>query len=231
MRVLLIEDERRLAEVVAADLRAEGITVDIEHDGSAGLWRAIEGSYDAIVLDIMLPKINGYEVCRRVREAEVWTPILMLTAKDGEHDEAEALDLGADDFLRKPFSLVVLLARLRALARRGAPERPAVLTAGSLRLDPATGEAAIGGEPLGLTPREVNVLELIMRADGRPVSASKIIDHVWGFDGDVDSNVVQVNIAAIRRKIQSLSDEMPIETARGFGYRTVGGPGASEEYA
>jgi DNA-binding response OmpR family regulator len=218
MRVLLIEDEQRLAEIVGADLRAEGMEVDVEHAGDTGLWRATEGSFDAIVLDIMLPVINGYEVCRRLREAGVWTPVLMLTAKDGEYDEAEALDTGADDFLRKPFSLVVLVARLRALVRRGATARPAVLTTGSVTLDPASGEVHVGEREVGLTPREFRVLELLMRNPDTPVAASRILDHVWGIDADLTSNVVPVNVAAIRRKLGA-AGATPIRTVRGFGYR------------
>src|SRR5881628_1211342 len=154
MRVLLVEDEVRLAGAVRQGLEEEGFSVDIAYDGAEGLWRAREGSYDAIVLDIMLPKMNGFRVCSALREAGDWTPILMLTAKDGELDEAEALDTGADDFLTKPFSFVVLSARLRALLRRGAPERPAVLSAGDLRLDPAAHGCWRNGAELTLTARE-----------------------------------------------------------------------------
>jgi len=221
MRILLIEDEERLAAVIRDSLHDEGIDVDIEYDGEAGLWRAKEASYDAIILDIMLPGLNGYLVCLQLREAEIWTPVLMLTAKDGDFDEAEALDTGADDFLRKPFSLVVLIARLRALVRRGAPARPVVMTCGSLQLDPAASEVTRQGDSIALTPREFAVLEMLMRADGDPVSARDILDRVWGFDADPVSNVVQVNIRYLRRKIDDPYDTPLIDTVRGFGYRMV----------
>lgn len=219
MRVLLVEDEVRLAEIIADRLDDEGIDVDVEHDGPAGLWRAQEASYDAIVLDIMLPGLNGYEVCRQLRAAMVWTPVLMLTAKDGEFDEAEALDIGADDFLRKPFSFVVLLARLRALVRRGAPSRPVVLEHGPLLLDQSSAEVHRGGERIALTRREFAILELLFRANGDAVSSDHILNHVWGFDAETVSNVVQVNIRYLRRKIDDPFDEPLIETVRGVGYR------------
>lgn len=221
MRILLVEDEERLAAVIRDSLRDEGIEVDVEHDGTSGLWRATEGSYDAIILDIMLPGLNGYLVCRRLREAEIWTPVLMLTAKDGDLDEAEALDTGADDFLRKPFSLAVLLARLRALVRRGAPARPVVMTCGSLKLDPASSEVTRHGDRIELTPREYAVLEMLMRADGLPVSSREILDRVWGLDADTVSNVVQVNVRYLRRKVDDPYDIPLIHTIRGVGYRLV----------
>lgn len=225
MRVLIIEDEERLATIVQEGLADEGVDADVEHDGRAGLWRATEGSYDAIILDIMLPTMNGYEVCRELRAAEVWTPVLMLTAKDGEFDEAEALDIGADDFLRKPFSFVVLMARLRALARRGAPARPSVMTCGDLSLDPSTatvtrmrdGDAV----PIGLTRREYGVLEMLMRADGGAVSRQDILDRVWGMDDEPASNVVEVYIRYLRQKIDEPFDSPIIATVRGVGYRLI----------
>ncbi len=216
-----MEDEVRLAAVVRDSLGEEGIDVDVEHDGESGLWRAKVGNYDAIILDIMLPGLNGYQVCRRLREAEIWTPVLMLTAKDGDFDEAEALDTGADDFLRKPFSFVVLLARLRALVRRGAPARPVVMACGSLRLDPASSEVSRHGDRIALTPREFAILEMLLRAGGDPVSPQKILDRVWGFDADPVSNVVQVNIRYLRRKIDEPYDTPLLDTVRGFGYRLV----------
>lgn len=219
MRILLVEDEERLASIVRSGLADEGIDVDIEKDGPTGLWRAQEVSYDAIVLDIMLPGMNGYEVCRRLREAEIWTPVLMLTAKDGEFDEAEALDIGADDFLRKPFSFVVLTARLRALVRRGAPERPTILRCGPLSLDPLTAEVRRGASVVSLTPREFGVLEMLFRANGDPVPASKILERVWGFDADPVSNVVQVYVKYLRRKIDEPFGSAFIQTLRGVGYR------------
>lgn len=219
MRVLLVEDEVRLARIVADGLHDEGIDVEVEHDGKAGLWRCTEGSYDAIILDIMLPSMNGYEICRELRAAEIWTPVMMLTAKDGEWDEAEALDTGADDFLRKPFSFVVLLARLRALVRRGSPARPTVLEIGSLRLDPAAITVERHGTPIVLTRREFALLELLMRADGDPVDRSNILERVWGYDLEPGSNVVDVYIRYLRRKIDEPFDTRMIATVRGVGYR------------
>lgn len=221
VRILLVEDETRLAAVIRDSLRDEGIDVDVEYDGESGLWRAKAGAYDAIILDIMLPRLNGYQVCRQLREAEIWTPVLMLTAKNGDFDEAEALDTGADDFLRKPFSFVVLLARLRALVRRGAPARPVVMACGSLRLDPAAAEVTRHGDRIDLTPREFAVLEMLLRAAGDPVSSQKILQHVWGFDSDPVSNVVQVNIRYLRRKIDEPYGTPLLDTVRGFGYRLV----------
>lgn len=223
MRVLLIEDEVRLAALIAEGLGDEGIDVDVEHDGDVGYWRATEGSYDAIVCDIMLPGRNGYEVCRDVRAADVWTPILMLTAKDGEFDEAEALDTGADDFLRKPFSFVVLLARLRALARRGTPERPAVMSFGPVAFDPATGEVTCDGTQVDLTKRERGVLEMLMRAGGNVVSRQQIIDRVWGMDDEPLSNVVDVYVRYLRQKLDGVGGDGLIQTVRGLGYRLVVG--------
>ena len=219
VRVLLVEDEERLARVVANGLHDEGIDVEVEHDGTSGLWRALEGSCDAIILDIMLPGKNGYEVCRDLRAAECWTPVLMLTAKDGEYDEAEALDTGADDFLRKPFSFVVLLARLRALVRRGAPVRPNVLTIGTLTLDPAAASVERAGTAIELTRREFALLELLMRAGGDPVRRGDILDRVWGFDAEPASNVVEVYIRYLRRKIDEPFPTPMITTVRGVGYR------------
>ncbi|MEM9131836.1 MAG: response regulator transcription factor [Actinomycetota bacterium] len=223
MRVLLVEDEERLAQVVSEGLADDGIDVDVEHDGDSGLWRATEGSYDAIILDIMLPGLNGYQVCRELRKAEVWTPVLMLTAKDGEFDEAEALDTGADDFLRKPFSFVVLAARLRALVRRGAPARPAVLRCGSLRMDPATSQVWRHDIEIELTRREYALLEMLLRADEHVVSRQAIIDRVWGMDDEPASNVVDVYIRYLRQKIDEpfAADGRPplITPVRGAGYR------------
>lgn len=220
MRVLLVEDEQRLARLVQEGLADEGITVDIENDGASGLWRATEGSYDAIILDIMLPEMNGYLVCRELRSRNVWTPVLMLTAKHGEFDEADALDLGADDFLRKPFSFVVLTARLRAIVRRGTPARPVVLSCGDLDLDPATVTVCRQGRAIDLTPREYAVLEVLMRADGDPVRRQEILDRVWGFDDEPASNVVEVYVRYLRQKVDEPFDGPAlIRTVRGVGYR------------
>jgi len=218
MRVLVVEDEVHLADAITDGLRAEGFDVDAVHDGIDGLWRAREGSYDAIVLDILLPGMNGYRVCKTLRDEGVWTPVLILTAKDGEYDEAEALDTGADDFLSKPFSFVVLLARLRALFRRGAPPRPAVLEFGPLRLDPATRKVANGETEVTLTAREFALLEYLMRRDGSVASKSEILDHVWGMDFAGDPNVVEVYIGYLRRKLDRPDSAQLIKTVRGAGY-------------
>jgi two-component system OmpR family response regulator len=219
MRVLVVEDEVPLAEAITEGLVAEGFDVDAVHDGIDGLWRAREGSYDAIVLDVLLPGMNGYRVCKTLRDEGVWTPILMLTAKDGEYDEAEALDTGADDFLSKPFSFVVLLARLRALFRRGAPPRPAVLELGPVRLDPATRRVTHGETEVQLTAREFALLEYLMRRDGNVASKAEILDHVWGMDFAGDPNVVEVYIGYLRRKLDQPHETQIIKTVRGAGYR------------
>ena len=219
MRVLLVEDEVHLAAAISDGLTAEGFDVDAVHDGTDGLWRAREGSYDAIVLDVLLPGMNGYRVCKTLREEGVWTPILILTAKDGEYDEAEALDTGADDFLSKPFSFVVLLARLRALFRRGAPPRPAVIELGPLRLDPASRTVSHGDTEVRLTSREFSLLEYLMRRDGNVASKSEILDHVWGMDFGGDPNVVEVYIGYLRRKLDQPFGTRLIRTVRGAGYR------------
>ena len=222
MRVLVVEDEVHLADAIAEGLQAEGFDVDTVHDGNDGLWRAREGSYDAIVLDVLLPGMNGYRVCKTLRDEEVWTPILILTAKDGEWDEAEALDTGADDFLSKPFSFVVLLARLRALFRRGAPPRPAVLELGPLRLDPGSRKLTRDGEDIPLTTREFAVLEYLMRRGDTVASKAEILDHVWGMDFAGDPNVVEVYVGYLRKKIDAPFATESIQTVRGAGYRLVG---------
>jgi DNA-binding response OmpR family regulator len=219
MRVLVVEDEVHLAQAITDGLAAEGFDVDAVHDGVDGLWRAREGSYDAIVLDVLLPGMNGYRVCRTLRDEGVWTPILILTAKDGEWDEAEALDTGADDFLSKPFSFVVLLARLRALFRRGAPPRPPVLEFGPLRLDPGGREVTRDGTSVKLTAREFSLLEYLMRRDGNVASKAEILDHVWGMDFAGDPNVVEVYIGYLRRKLDQPNGSGLIRTVRGAGYR------------
>ncbi|MCY3911479.1 MAG: response regulator transcription factor [bacterium] len=221
MRVLLVEDEERLAETIRDGLSEHGVTADIEHDGREGLFRAKVGSYDVIVLDIMLPGLNGYQICRKLREAEIWTPILMLTAKDGEWDEAEALDTGADDYLSKPFSFVVLLARLRALARRPSVERPVVLQVGDLVFDVASSAVRRGETVIDLTRTEMQVLEVLMRGGDTPVSKQQIYDRVWGFDADVDPKIVEVYMRYLRRKIDEPFDVSTIKNQRGVGYRIV----------
>jgi two-component system OmpR family response regulator len=219
MRVLLVEDETSLAETLAAGLRADGFAVDVALDGVDGLARAQATGYDAIVLDIMLPGASGYEVVRRLRGAGVWIPVLMLTAKDGEYDEADALDLGADDYLTKPFSYVVLLAHLRAVIRRGAPERPVALTAGDLVLDPATRTCRRGTTGIELTPREFAVLEYLMRRCEQVVSKAEIMANVWDTFYDGDPNVVEVYVGYLRRKIDAPFGRRSIDTVRGAGYR------------
>ena len=219
MRILIVEDEVNLADALAQGLRTEGYEVEISHDGNDGLWRAREGQFDAIVLDIMLPGMNGYLVCDTLRKEGIWTPILMLTAKDGEYDEAEGLDTGADDYLTKPFSLVVLLARLRALIRRGTTVRPAKLSVGDLELDPATRECQRGSDPIQLTPREFAVLEALAVRPDEVVTKQQLIDRVWGLDYFGPANIVEVYIGRLRRKIDHPFSRASIETIRGAGYR------------
>ncbi len=221
MRVLLVEDEPRLAEMVRVGLVSEGFVVEVGADGADGLWRGTAGEFDVIVLDIMLPKLNGYDVLRTLRERDVWTPVLMLTAKDGEDDQADAFDLGADDYLTKPFSFVVLTARLRALQRRGAPERPTVLTAGDLSLDPARRRAARGDTVLTLTPREYGVLEFLLRNKGTVLSKAQILAAVWDAHYDGDDNIVEVYVGYLRRKIDTPFGCQSIDTVRGMGYRLL----------
>jgi DNA-binding response OmpR family regulator len=219
MRALVVEDEQRLAAGLRAGLEAEGFAVDVAFDGTDGLWMAREHPYDVIVLDILLPGLNGYKVCAALREAAVWTPILVLTAKDGEWDEVEALDTGADDYLTKPFSHAVLVARLRALLRRGARERPAVLEAGDLRLDPASKRAWRGEAELDLTPRELSLLEFLLRRRGEVVSKREILDHVWDGDFEGDPNIVEVYMGHLRNKLDRPFGRDSIGTIRGAGYR------------
>ncbi|MFG2561733.1 winged helix-turn-helix domain-containing protein [Streptomyces sp. NPDC048496] len=223
MRMLIIEDEQALAEAIADGLAAEGFVADVAHDGADGLWRALHEPYDVIGLDIMLPSMSGYEVLKRLRAARVWTPVLMLTAKDGEYDEADALDLGADDYLRKPFSYVVLVARLRALLRRGAPARPAVLTAGDLTLDPARHRCRRGYRDIDLTAREFTLLEYLLRHPDEVISKTDILSHVWDEHFDGDTNIVEVYVGYLRRKIDAPFDRRTIETVRGAGYRLRSG--------
>ncbi len=225
MRVLLVEDEVRLAENVRRGLAAEGFVVDVVHDGAEGLFQGQVNDYDVVVLDIMLPGLNGYEVCRRLRAGGVWSPVLMLTAKDGEYDQADALDLGADDYLTKPFSFLVLVARLRALIRRGAPARPTVLRAGDLALDPARRTVRRDGAEIVLTPREFGVLHVLMRHRGDVVSKSAILESVWDAHYEGDANVVEVYVGYLRRKIDQPFGRHAIETVRGMGYRLAAGGG------
>jgi DNA-binding response OmpR family regulator len=221
VRVLIVEDEPKLAAYVERGLSAEGFVVDVAVDGEDGLWRAVSNRYDAIVLDIMLPKMNGYRVCAAIREQGIWTPILMLTAKDGEMDEAEALDTGADDFLSKPFSFVVLVARIRALMRRSPAERPVVMEAGPIRIDPASRSCVVAGQPIALTTTEFCVLREIVARRGAVVSKAEILASCWDWAFEGDPNIVEVYVARLRRKLEPLCDEAPIATIRGAGYRVA----------
>jgi two-component system OmpR family response regulator len=222
MRVLLVEDEARLSATLSMGLKAEGFVVVCVGTGVEGLHEAIENTFDVVVLDIMLPGHSGYEVLRRMRARDVWTPVLMLTAKDGEYDETDAFDLGADDYLTKPFSFRVLVARLRALARRGAPERPVVMTAGSLSLDPARHTVQRGSSPISLTPREYGLLEFLMRKKDVVVTKAEILHNVWDAHHQGPDNVVEVYMGYLRRKIDIPFGTNTIETLRGVGYRLMG---------
>jgi two-component system OmpR family response regulator len=217
MRLLVVEDERRLAAGLRKGLEAEGFAVDVAYNGIDGIWMARENPFDAIVLDVMLPGANGYQVCRTLRSDGNWTPILMLTAKDGVAEVVEGLDTGADDYLAKPFAYAVLVARLRALLRRGARPRPTVLEVGELRLDPAARRVWLGDKEIGFTAREFAVLEFLIRHPGEVLSKKDILDHVWDFDFDGDPNIVEVYVRRLRTKL----DEPAIETIRGAGYRLV----------
>jgi DNA-binding response OmpR family regulator len=219
VRILVVEDDRNVARALKRGLEGEGFAVDAVLDGDDGLWRATESEYDAIVLDLMLPGLNGYELCARLRAAGNWAPILMLTAKDGELDEAEALDTGADDFLSKPFSYVVLVARLRALLRRARRERPCVLCAGDLRLDPATHQVHRGQVPVPLTPRQFALLEFLLRRAGEVLSKAEILDHVWDFAFEGDPNIVEVYVRQLRRRIDEPFGRNSLQTVRLVGYR------------
>jgi DNA-binding response OmpR family regulator len=218
VRLLLVEDEKRLTDVLVGGLAAEGFAVDVAHDGPDGLWMAGENDYDVIVLDVMLPRMNGYAVCGKLRAADNWTPILMLTAKDGVHDEAEALDTGADDYLSKPFSYLVLLARLRALVRRG-PVRPVSITVGDLTLDPAGPRCRRGEVEIALTPKEFAVLHGLARRPGDVVSKRELLAQAWDFAFDGDPNIVEVYVSALRRKIDAPFGRTSLVTVRGAGYR------------
>jgi two-component system OmpR family response regulator len=221
MRVLVVEAEKRLAAGLRKGLEAEGFAVDVALDGADGLWMAREHAYDAVVLDIMLPGMNGYKVCATLRQDGVWTPILLLTAKDGEWDVVVALDTGADDYLTKPFAYAVLVARLRALLRRGARERPVVLEAGDIRLDPAARRAWRGGVEVELTPRELALLEFLLHRRGEVVSKRELLEHVWDYDFQGDSNIVEVYVWHLRNKLDRPFGRDTIHTVRGAGYRLV----------
>ncbi|UXN25337.1 response regulator transcription factor [Curtobacterium flaccumfaciens] len=219
MRVLVVDDEVRLADGVRRGLEAEGWAVDVANDGVDGLWHAREFRYDAIVLDLMMPGLSGWAVCAQLRADGDWTPVLMLTAKDGEWDQVEALDAGADDYVTKPFSHPVLVARLRALVRRGARERPTVLTLGDLVVDPAARTVARGETPVELTSREFAVLEYLARHPGQVRSKREVIENVWDVDFEGDPNIVEVYVGHLRRKLDRPFGRAAIETVRGAGYR------------
>jgi len=217
VRVLVVDDEVGLVRALRRGLTAEGFAVDAAHDGATGLSMAVDGAYDVLVVDVMLPRRNGYDLVTALRAQDVWTPVLMLSAKDGEHDVADGLDVGADDYLTKPFSFVVLVARLRALVRRPVAPRPAVLRAGALTLDPASREVTRDGRPVALTVRETALLEYLLRHADRVVGKIELLDHVFDTGGE-DPNVVEVYVGYLRRKL----GRDAVTTVRGAGYR-VGG--------
>jgi DNA-binding response OmpR family regulator len=219
VRVLIVEDEAKLAAYVKRGLEREGYAVDVAGDGETGLWMASTEPYDVVVLDIMLPKMNGYVVCDELRTRGVWTPILMLTAKSGEYDEAEALDTGADDFLSKPFSFVVLLARLRALTRRVTGERPSVVEVADLRLDPAQHRLELGEVEIELTPTEFCLMYLFMRRAGDVLSKAEILESCWDWAFEGDPNIVEVYVRHLRKKIDLPFGREQLQTVRGAGYR------------
>ncbi|MCS5714225.1 response regulator transcription factor [Herbiconiux sp. CPCC 205716] len=221
MRILVIDDELNLLRAVETGLEAEGFAVDTATNGTDGLWLAQENDYAAIVLDLMLPGMSGFRVCEELRRAGDWTPVIMLTAKDGDLDQVEALDTGADDYLTKPFSFQVLLARLRALIRRGGAERPTVLTVGDLALDPAAKRVTRGAVPIELTTREFSVLEYLVSRAGAVVSKREVLGAVWDFDFEGDPNIVEVYVRHLRNKVDRPFGRASIETMRGSGYRVV----------
>jgi DNA-binding response OmpR family regulator len=218
MRVLVVEDEQDTATALSWGLTAEGYVVDVADNGVDGLWKATENTYDVIVLDVMLPGMDGYQVCERLRKAERWTPVLMLTAMDDDLDHAEGLDSGADDYLSKPFSYPVLLAHLRSLTRRTLGARPAVLSAVGLALDPAGRTAARDGFPLDLTSREAAVLEYLLRRKGHVVSKTELLEHCWDVNFGGEPTVVEVLVHRLRRKVETPGRPTVIETVRGQGY-------------
>ena len=219
MRVLVVDDEPKLSALIARALREEGHAADVAANGTDALWMARAAPYDAIVLDVMLPEIDGFEVLRRLREHEVWTPVLMLTARDAIVDRVDGLDAGADDYLTKPFSFDELLARLRAIARRGAVERPTVVEVGDLRLDPAGRRAWRGDVELRLTAREFTILELFMRRPGQVLTRLQLLEGAWDMAFESRSNIVDVYIRYLREKVDRPFGRASLETVRGVGYR------------
>jgi len=219
VKVLLIEDDKKIAAAVKRGLEGDGFTVEVCLDGSEGLWLATEGTYDLIILDIMLPGRNGYQICAALREVGNWTPILMLTAKDGDLDEAEALETGADDYLTKPFSFPVLVAHIRALLRRATGRNPNPVSAGDLRIDPGQRKAWRGDVEISLTSRQFDVLEFLLRRAGQVLSKTEILNGVWEYDFEGDPNIVEVYIRRLRMRIDEPFGRRTIETVRGAGYR------------
>jgi DNA-binding response OmpR family regulator len=218
VKLLLVEDDKKIAAMVKRGLESEGFRVEVALDGTDGLWMATEGSYDLIILDILLPGRNGFQICADLREAGDWTPILMLTAKDGDLDEAEALDSGADDYVTKPFSFAVLIARVRSLLRRSGRD-PAPVTAGDLRMDPGQRRVWRGDVEIPLTARQFEVFEFLMRRSGQVLSKRDILDGVWEYDFEGDPNIVEVYIRRLRSRIDEPFERRAIETVRGAGYR------------
>jgi two-component system, OmpR family, response regulator len=216
---LVVEDEPKMAALIRRGLREEGLAADVAGKGEDAVWMAGGSEYDAIVLDVMLPGIDGFETCRRLRADGVWIPVLMLTARDAVEDRVAGLDSGADDYLLKPFSFAELLARLRALARRGAVERPAVVEVGDLRLDPATRRVWRGGEEVGLSAKEFALLETFMRRPGQVLSRLQLLEHAWDYEYENRSNVVDVYVRYLREKVDRPFRADSIETVRGVGYR------------
>ena len=229
MRALVVEDESKMAALLRRGLQEEGFAVDIAANGEDGSWMGTENDYDVILLDVMLPDVDGFEVCRRLRAADRWAPILMLTARDGVQDRVAGLDAGADDYLTKPFSFDELLARVRALLRRGPSERPPVLTVGDLVLDPATRRVSRGEQDIDLTPKEFGLLDLFLRHPGEALSRTRILEHVWDFAYDGVSNVVDVYIRYLREKVDRPFGRRSIETVRGVGYRLREEPDAAAD--
>jgi two-component system, OmpR family, response regulator len=219
MRALVVEDESKMAALLRRGLQEEGYAVDVAATGEDGAWLGNENDYDVILMDAMLPDIDGFEVCRRLRAAGRWSPVLMLTARDGVQDRVAGLDAGADDYLTKPFSFDELFARIRALLRRGPSERPTILAAGDLELDPAKRRVTRGTAAIDLTPKEFAMLELFLRHPGQALTRTRILEHVWDFAYEGDSNVVDVYVRYLREKVDRPFGRRSIETVRGVGYR------------
>jgi two-component system OmpR family response regulator len=219
VRVLIVEDELRMAALLRRGLVTEGLVADVAGTGEDALWMARSHEYDAIVLDVMLPGINGFETCRQLRESGVWAPVLMLTARNSVEDRVAGLDTGADDYLVKPFAFAELLARLRALARRGEAERPAVLEVGDLRLDPATRDVRRGASEIALSGKEFALLETFMRRPGEVLTRLNLLEHAWDFSYENRSNIIDVYVRRLRRKIDEPFGRSTLQTIRGGGYR------------